>query len=332
MALLRFSSSVTTSAATLGQFQFGVGADANATAASLAAKLTGFFGAQFGVANASGSNVITITSGTTDLSLTTVQAGTDADSDMVIASTTSTSTADAYDATHFAVTGNNATDAAAMAEKINGNAAITAAGFSATASNGVLSIANDSANVAAGDVVVVGGTMTEATVQGSNELSSLQGQYNEMLNQIDALVDDSGYKGKNLLDNDTLTVKFEGANLDVVGFNAKSSGLGLNAATWSTAGVAETAIDASINALDGAMTTLQSQSSKLSGNLSIISVRQDFSTNMINTLTAGSDKLTAADANEEGANMLMLQTRQSLSTTALSLSAQAAQSVLRLFQ
>ena len=43
-------------------------------------------------------------------------------------------------------------------------------------------------------------------------------------------------------------------------------------------------------------------------------------------------KLTLADTNEEGANMLMLQTRQSLSTTALSLSAQAAQSVLRLFQ
>jgi len=48
-------------------------------------------------------------------------------------------------------------------------------------------------------------------------------------------------------------------------------------------------------------------------------------------MTQGSDDLTLADTNEEGANMLMLQTRQSLSSTALSLSAQAAQSVLRLF-
>ena len=78
--------------------------------------------------------------------------------------------------------------------------------------------------------------------------------------------------------------------------------------------------------------TLRQNSSKLSGNLSIITVRNDFSTNMINTLIEGSDKLTLADSNEEGANMLMLQTRQTLSTTALSLSAQAAQSVLRLFQ
>ena len=45
----------------------------------------------------------------------------------------------------------------------------------------------------------------------------------------------------------------------------------------------------------------------------------------------GSANLTNADMNEEGANMLMLQTRQQLGTTSLSLASQAAQSVLRLF-
>ena len=53
---------------------------------------------------------------------------------------------------------------------------------------------------------------------------------------------------------------------------------------------------------------------------------------MINTLTTGADQLTLADSNEEGANLLALQTRQQLSTTALSLAAQADQNVLRLFQ
>jgi flagellin-like hook-associated protein FlgL len=52
---------------------------------------------------------------------------------------------------------------------------------------------------------------------------------------------------------------------------------------------------------------------------------------MINTLNTGADKLTLADMNEEGANMLMLQTRQALGTTSLSLSSEAAQSVMRLF-
>ena|SRR5512145_1588327 len=90
-------------------------------------------------------------------------------------------------------------------------------------------------------------------------------------------------------------------------------------------------IDASLNELDSALVTLRKQSSSMSANLGIITTRQDFSTDMMNTLTEGADKLTLADTNEEGANMLMLQTRESLGTTALSMSAQASQSVLQLF-
>ena len=51
-----------------------------------------------------------------------------------------------------------------------------------------------------------------------------------------------------------------------------------------------------------------------------------------NTLQTGADSLVLADTNEEGANMLALQTRQQLSTTALSLANQAQQGVLRLLQ
>ena len=45
----------------------------------------------------------------------------------------------------------------------------------------------------------------------------------------------------------------------------------------------------------------------------------------------GADNLVLADTNEEGANMLALQTRQQLSIQALSLASQANQAVLRLF-
>lgn len=91
------------------------------------------------------------------------------------------------------------------------------------------------------------------------------------------------------------------------------------------------AISASSTQLDNALTTLRTQSSSLAANLSVVTTRQDFTSNMISTLTQGADNLTLADMNQEGANMLMLQTRQSLSTTALSLSSQAAQSILKLF-
>jgi len=77
---------------------------------------------------------------------------------------------------------------------------------------------------------------------------------------------------------------------------------------------------------------LRSESQTLSANLSTVQIRQDFTKATINTLSNGSASLTLADSNEEGANLLALQTRQQLSTTALSLASQADQNVLRLFQ
>ena len=93
----------------------------------------------------------------------------------------------------------------------------------------------------------------------------------------------------------------------------------------------DTDIDAAIADLDTALASLRTQASKFGSNLSTVQTRQDFTKNMINTLQTGADNLVLADTNEEGANLLALQTRQQLSSTALSLSAQADQAVLRLF-
>ncbi len=69
----------------------------------------------------------------------------------------------------------------------------------------------------------------------------------------------------------------------------------------------------------------------IANDLSIVQFRRDFTEQTINTLQAGADDLVVADQNEEGANLLALQTRQALGTTSLSLAAQSQQSVLRLF-
>ena len=60
-------------------------------------------------------------------------------------------------------------------------------------------------------------------------------------------------------------------------------------------------------------------------------IRKDYTKAAINTLQTGADNLVLADTNEEGANLLALQTRQQLSSTALSMASQADQAVLRLF-
>ena len=83
--------------------------------------------------------------------------------------------------------------------------------------------------------------------------------------------------------------------------------------------------------LTTALNTVRSQASTFGSSLSIVQSRQDFTKAMINTLQTGADNLVLADTNEEAANMLALQTRQQLSSTALSLASQADQNVLRLF-
>ncbi|MGB9715584.1 MAG: flagellin [Thermodesulfovibrionales bacterium] len=174
--------------------------------------------------------------------------------------------------------------------------------------------------------------ITAARTAGATEADELETQYDEIRDQIDALSSDSSYKGVNLLAGDTLTVEFneDGSNtISVVGFNATVDGdLNISAATDFTI---STNLDAAVAELDDALNVLRTQAKTLSSNLSIITTRLEFTTNMISTLQTGADTLTLADMNEEGANMLMLQTRQSLGTTTLSLAAQAAQSILRLF-
>jgi flagellin len=172
-----------------------------------------------------------------------------------------------------------------------------------------------------------------ATVTNNSTRSSLQSDYNNILTQIDALAGDSSYNGINLLNGDNLKVVFNEKNtssLTITGVTLNSSGLGLQAIGGSQFQT-NANIDTALTALGTALTTLRTQASKFGANVSVVQTRQDFTKNLINTLQTGSDALVLADTNEEGANMLALQTRQQLSTTALSLANQAGQAVLRLF-
>lgn len=177
----------------------------------------------------------------------------------------------------------------------------------------------------------------------ATELAGLTTQYNELVRQLNNTVADSGYKGVNFVSSGstTLTVNFnEQATTSLVmsGFNGHAAGLAISGGTASGSGnLASTALDTAgeldtlETAINNALSTLRTQSATLSSNLSILTTRQEFITNMVNTLVDGAGKLTNADTNEEGANMLLLQTRQQLGVTSLSLASQAAQSVLRLF-
>lgn len=187
--------------------------------------------------------------------------------------------------------------------------------------------------------------------QNTTERGNLTAQYDDLISQIATVAADSNYKGTNLLGGaaQELNITFDesGDSTLTVSGVAGDGGATSIAGDWDGDGDAATspgadattgdlavgtiAINASITQLDNARDTLRLNSTALSNKLSTITIRQDFTDKMINTLEDGAANLTNADLNEEGANLLMLQTRQQLGTTSLSMASQAAQSVLRLF-
>jgi flagellin len=172
---------------------------------------------------------------------------------------------------------------------------------------------------------------SDTTVRGN-----LATQFGTILSQIDQLASDSGFNGINLLDKNnstdlTVTLNETGtSSVTVAAVNFSSNGLAVNGAQNNWGGASD--IAGASSDLTNALTTLRAQAQSFGSNLSTVQIRQDFTKAMINTLQSGADSLTLADSNEEGANLLALQTRQQLSTTALSLASQASQAVLRLFQ
>ncbi|MEP4767415.1 MAG: flagellin [Roseibium sp.] len=143
-----------------------------------------------------------------------------------------------------------------------------------------------------------------------------------------------------------LNATFSGGSVSLIGdvsFNITSDNTDFNRMTLaSTSGTVAlsaapsdfktaTDIDRTLQAINAALDELRNAARGMGTSLSTVEIRTDFTEKLINTLEIGAGELTIADMNQEGANMLALQTRQQLSSTALSLANQADQSVLSLF-
>ena len=161
-------------------------------------------------------------------------------------------------------------------------------------------------------------------------LDSLANDYNEIRAQIDTLVQDANFRGVNLLNGDDLTTFFNEdrtSSLITAGQVFTSNGLGLVETGFRT----ETGINADLDRVQEALDAVRGFGTTLANSLAIIQTRKAFTEGTINVLKSGAEDLTVADQNEEGANLLALQTRQALGVTSLSLASQSQQSVLRLF-
>lgn len=184
-----------------------------------------------------------------------------------------------------------------------------------------------------------GATPTAATNQNlesislaaaAGDLAQFETDFNRLRDQIDLLVADTGYRGTNLLSGDSLVTYFNenrSSSLETEGETFTADGLGLSEANFARTDT----VDGALAEIRDALESVRAFGSSLANDLTVIQTRQTFTTELINTLQAGSDALTVADQNEEGAKLLALQTRQQLGVTALSLASQSQQSILRLF-
>ena len=212
--------------------------------------------------------------------------------------------------------------------------------FTVTLAGGVNSGATLALSVNDNDVSVAGSTGTAASH--ASYTVQVRGAYNAPRQALFSVRGShTGVSGtlatKQLVDasdQNTLTVVLNEKNtsiVQVVSQNVQTNGQGLQLDQALNSWNDRSDIQNSIDQLSKAINTLRTASSNLGTNLNIIQTREDFTSEFANVLTEGASKLTAADQNEESANMLTLQTRQQLGTIALSLANQAQQAILRLF-
>jgi flagellin len=131
-----------------------------------------------------------------------------------------------------------------------------------------------------------------------------------------------------------LTVTFNGegsSNYTIQARNLTSSGLGLGLDQAQNQWLDRADIERAAASIDLAQAHARDVAQELSTGLSVVTAREDFTKEFSDVLSEGALKLTQADQNEEGATTLMLQVRQQLGTTALSIANQSQQAILKLF-
>ena len=171
--------------------------------------------------------------------------------------------------------------------------------------------------------------LTHAESLNLEEQQTINHDFNNVLDQINQIIEDAHYRGVNLLAGDDLYTDFNEKRTNYLiteGVDFSFEGLGILDHDFDTLDN----IEDILKSVRDARETVRDFGQSITNDLAVISTREEHTRNMINTHLAGSDDLTLADQNEEGANMLALQTRQAMGQTALSLATQSQASILQI--
>jgi len=180
-------------------------------------------------------------------------------------------------------------------------------------------------------------TANDAADQTAAERAEQAARFDQLRAQLDGITADINYGGVNLLaaSPDSLTVTFDktsGSALTIEGVASDSAALGIGDGAVTFNNFATDAdIQAAIDALDAAVTTLRQTATGLGSNAGILNTRLDFTQDLANSLETGAAKLTGVDLNGEAANLLALNVSRELSVASLNIANQSQQAVLQLF-
>jgi flagellin len=164
---------------------------------------------------------------------------------------------------------------------------------------------------------------------------ALNDNFQALMQQISAVVQNAQFNGTNLIDGSTkqiaalasadgahrVTVQAENMSLSGSIVTIKSTG---SISTQSKASTMVATVEASLSNVDAALASLGSGSAKFS-------IQATFVQNLSDTLNTGIGNLVDANMATESAQLTALQTKQQLGVQALSIANQAPQTILSLF-
>jgi flagellin len=221
--------------------------------------------------------------------------------------------------------------------KINDNGTISFDAAVASGGTNAFTITGGGSGTApvAADLGLTAFTTAARTATNSANGQNYASQFADVITAINDAVKDSNYNGINLLAGGTqnkLSVTFDGASKSKIDIDSKDFSASASTMLGGNTTLTGNNSGAVLDSIETALNSVRGQQGEYGNKLAIMQTRLDFSKELSNMLEVGADNLTLADTNKEAANLLALQTRQSLSQSALSLANQTDQAVLQLLR
>lgn len=178
-----------------------------------------------------------------------------------------------------------------------------------------------------------GGLMPTLSLSEKKVVSERWPTFDDLRNQLDDVVRDSGFAGSTRAagDIESVVLNDRGTRLTLSSGLLSMQSLGL-ADLVSRDFADQDSLEAALTEIDEAERRLEIVAGRLTRDLGVLSIRETFTKDLMNVLVSGASELVLADTNEEGANLRAIDTRERITSASLSFVANADRDVLQLFR